>query len=153
PRPLIVTAFAPGTVLVDYTGNSPVHSTTVLDPSNVPAAQKSRALAEYARSSRFPLPQNYGLVYAAVPSGPDHGYAMYRPAPPGAPQNGARPLSIEQGGQRVQDMPVTLVGEKHTAAGIRVPPAVMNLPVVTAQTIDLRVRTDGLADTVKVRLD
>jgi len=152
PRPLIVTAFAPGTTLVDYTGNSPLHIVTVLDPTTVPADQRARALSEYQRSSQFPLPPNYGLVYAAVPNGPDHGYAMYAPKTPGPPQNGARPLWIEQGGQRVQDMPVTLVGQKHTAAGVRVPPVVLPMPVVTAPMIDVRVRTDPAAAQVFVRL-
>jgi hypothetical protein len=152
PRPLIVTGFPPGTVLVDYTGNSPVHTTTVLDPNMVSAAARQRALAEHARSSQFAPPPGYGLVHVAVPSGPDRGYAMYAPAAPGGPQNGARPLSIEQAGQRVEDMAVTLVGEKRTAAGVRVAPVSLSMPVVTAPTVDLRVRTDGLAGAVYVRL-
>jgi alpha-amylase len=152
PRPLLVTAFPPGTVLVDYTGNSPVHTTTVLDPNSVPADQRARALSEYMRSSQFPAPPGYGLVYAAVPSGPDHGYAMYAPQAPAPPANGARPFWIEQAGQRVQDVPVTLVGAKHTAAGAQVPPAILNLPQVTAPAVDLRVRADALADQVYVRL-
>jgi hypothetical protein len=77
---------------------------------------------------------------------------MYAPAAPGGPQNGARPLWIEQAGQRVEDMAVTLVGEKRTAAGVRVAPVSLSMPVVTAPTVDLRVRTDGLAGAVYVRL-
>ena len=35
PRPLVVTAFSPGTKLTDLTGNSPVLTTTVLDPKSI----------------------------------------------------------------------------------------------------------------------
>lgn len=153
PRPLIVTAFPPGTVLVDVTGHSPVRETVVLDPASVPASARDRALAEYDRSSDFPPPANHGLVYVAAPSGPDRGYAMYAPRVPQGPRNGARPLSIWQAGQRVEDVTLRTVGEKRTAAGARVAPRHVTVARVTGQTITARVRTDGTAESVYLRID
>lgn len=153
PRPLLVTAFPPGTVLVDATGNSPLPEITVLSPDAVPQAARDRALAEYDRSSDFGPPPNYGLVYAAVPSGPERGYAMYVPRVPQGPSNGARPVTILQAGQRVEDMTLTTVGEKRTATGARVAARHLTVPRVTGQTITVSVRTDATAAKVYLALD
>jgi alpha-amylase len=153
PRPLIVTAFPPGTVLRDYTGNSPLATTTVLDPATLPANQVSSALAAYANATSDPVPTPYGLVPLAVPDGPDHGYAMYAPVVPQGPSDGERPVAIWQGIQRVPDVPWQTDSEKHTAAGLKVPARVLELPKVTGKTIALHVRTDTTAAEVFARLD
>ncbi len=154
PRPLIVTAFPPGTTLVDVTGNSPLHETTVIDPATLPAADVNRATAAYgAATAGDALPPNYGLVYVAVPSGPEHGYAMYAPRVPQGPTNGARPVAIWQGGQRVEDATLETVGEKRTAAGARIAPRDLTVARVTGNTISVHVRTDGTAENVYVALD
>lgn len=153
PRPLIVTAFPPGTVLVDVTGYSPVRETTVMAPGDVPASARDRALSEYDRSSDVPPPAGYGLVYVAVPSGPDRGYAMYAPRVPQGPQNGARAVAIWQAGQRVEDVTLRTVGEKRTAAGARVAPRDLTVARVTGNHVTVKVRTDASAAGVYLRLD
>jgi hypothetical protein len=153
PRPFLVTAFPPGTQLVEYTGNSPVATTTVLDPASVPDDQRAAAVAAYQQASHFPLPSPYGLVHVAVPSGPDRGYAMYARAAPQGPQSGARALWFEQGSQRVPDMNTTLAPAKRTADGTPIPKAVLPMPVVSAPHVTIQVRTDATAGQVVVRLD
>jgi alpha-amylase len=153
PRPLVVTAFPPGTVLHDYTGNSPLAEITVLDPADVSQAQRDRALAAYDSASDFGPPANYGLVYLAVPSGPDKGYAMYAPRVPQGPGSGARALTVHQAGQRVPDVTVRTVGEKRTAAGARVAPRDLTVPLVTGRTITVRLRTDATATSASLKLD
>jgi hypothetical protein len=140
-------------VLVDVTGNSPVHETVVLDPAAVPAAQVARSLAEHDRSSDFAPPAGYGLVYVAVPSGPNQGYAMYAPRVPAGPRNGARPLAILQAGQRVPDATLQTVGEKRTASGARVAARDLTVAHVTGREITLQVRTDATAEQVFVAID
>jgi len=154
PRPLVVTSFPPGTELVDLTGNSPVATTTVIDPATVAAAQVSAATAQYsAATAGAPLPPNYGLVHIAVPSGPTKNYAAYGIAPPAKPANGARPVSIWQAGQRVADVQVQIVGERRTGAGIRVPPKVLTMPEVTGKVADIQLRVGPTADAAYARVD
>src|SRR5690606_15346381 len=49
PRPLVVTAFTPGTMLVEITGNAPLNSEVlqVLDPATEPQGNKDRAYASH----------------------------------------------------------------------------------------------------------
>jgi len=152
-RPLVVTAFPPGTVLVDVTGNSPLHETTVLDPATVPAGQVARALAAFDTASDVGPPAGFGLVRLAVPSGPDHGYAMYAPRVPQGPRSGARAIAILQAGQRVEDVTLATAGEKRTATGTRVAAHRMTVARVTGATVTLEVRTDATAASVFVELD
>lgn len=154
PRPLVVTSFPPGTVLTDLTGNSPLPTTTVLDPKTLPAAQVSKATAAYAAATAgAPLPASYGLVALAVPSGPSKNYAAYAIAGPATPSNGARPVEIWQAGQRVADVKLQIVDEKRTAAGVRVPPRVLTVPEVTGKTIELRLRVGATADAAYAKLN
>lgn len=154
PRPLVVTAFAPGTKLVELTGNSPVSATTVLDPSKVAKYQRDAAIAKYkAATANAPLPSGYGLVHVAVRSGPTKNYAAYGVAGPTRPNNGARPVSIWQAGQRVADVSVKIVGERRTGAGVRVPPKVLSMPDVTGKTIDIKLRVGSSADKAFARID
>ena len=84
PRPLLVTEFPIGTTLVELTGNGAVPEVTVLDPAVIPQAARDAAVAEYDRSSDFPLPNGYGLVYLQIPPGPDVGFVAYGPKTPEA---------------------------------------------------------------------
>ena len=153
PRPLVVTAFPPGTKLTELTGNSPVTTTTVLDPSKVDAAQVSAATAKYsAATAGAPLPQSYGLVHIAVPSGPSKNYAAYAVAGPAKPSNGARPVTIHQAGQRVADVQVQIVGERRTGTGVRVPPRVLTMAEVTGKSVDFHLRAGPSADAAYARL-
>jgi Alpha amylase, catalytic domain/Thrombospondin type 3 repeat len=154
PRPLVVTAFPPGTKLTELTGNSPVKSTTVLDPKSVPAAQLTAAKAKYSSATAgAALPQSYGLVHLAVPSGPTGNYAAYGIAGPAQPKNGARALSIWQAGQRVEDIKLQTVGERRTGAGVRVPPRVLTVPEVTGKLVDLRLRVGATAAAAYARIN
>jgi hypothetical protein len=154
PRPLVVTAFPPGTTLVELTGNSPVATTTVVDPSTLPAGQVSAATAKYsAATAGAPLPQGYGLVHIAVPSGPSGNYAIYGVAGPTNPSNGARPVSIWQAGQRVADITLQTVGERRTGAGVRVPPRTISVPEVTGKQIDIKLRVGPTAAQAYARLN
>lgn len=154
PRPLVVTAFKPGTKLVDLTGNSPLATTTVLDPASLPASQVQNATAKYSLATAgAPLPTGYGLVPLAVRSGPSRNYAAYAIAPPADPSNGARPASIWQAGQRVADVSVQIVGERRTGAGVRVPPRVLSMPEVTGKVVDLKLRVGPTADAAYARID
>jgi hypothetical protein len=154
PRPLVVTAFPPGTTLVELTGNSPVTSTTVLDPKSLPAGQVSTALAKYSDATAGAQPPaGYGLVHIAVPSGPTKNFAAYAIAGPAVPQNGARPVSLWQAGQQVADVKLQTVGERRTGAGIRVPPKVLQVPQVTGKTIEIRLRAGPTAEAAFARID
>jgi Alpha amylase, catalytic domain len=152
-RPLVVTGFPPGTVLVDYTGNSPLHETTVLDPATVPAAQRARALAAFDAASDVGPPPGYGLVRLAVPPGPERGYAMYAPRVPQGPKSGARAVAILQAGQRVEDVTLATAGEKRTASGTRVAAHRMTVARVSGTLVSVQVRTDASAEQVVLRLD
>jgi hypothetical protein len=78
---------------------------------------------------------------------------MYAPAIPAGPSNGARPVSIEQAGQRVPDVTVETAPAKHTAAGARVAAHELSVAHVTGQTISVSVRTDATASSVYLKLD
>jgi len=154
PRPLVVTGFAPGTKLIDLTGNSPVASTTVIDPKTLPASQVQAATSAYnAATAGAALPSNYGLVHIAVPSGPSKNFAAYGIAPPADPANGARPVSIWQAGQQVADVKVQIVGERRTGAGIRVPPKILSMPQVTGKLVDLRLRVGPTGNAAYARIN
>lgn len=154
PRPLVVTSFPPGTVLTELTGNSPLATTTVLDPATVPAAQVSAALQKHgAATAGAPPPPGYGLVRLAVPSGPARNYAAYAIAGPALPQSGGRPVEIWQAGQRVADEDIEIVGERLTAAGVRVPARVLTVPRVTGKSIEVKLRVGATADAAYLRLN
>ncbi len=153
-RPLVVTAFPPGTKLTELTGNSPLSTTTVLDPNKVPASQRNAAVAKHKLAwPNKSLPTNYGLVALAVPSGPTKNYAAYGVAAPSGPSNGARAVEILQAGQRVADTSVQTVGERRTASGVRVPPKVLTLPKVTGKKVDIKLRVSASCDAAYVSLD
>ena len=154
PRPVVVTAFPPGTVLTELTGNSPVQTTTVLDPKALPQAQVQAALSRYgAAAAGASPPPGYGLVSLAVPSGPEKNYAAYAVAGPARPENGARPVELRQAGQRVADAPVQTVGERRSAGGVRVPAKVLLLPKVTGRRLQVALRVGATAGAAYVRLD
>lgn len=150
PRPLVVTAFPPGTVLIDYTGNSAAPVINVLDPNSVPQAARDRALAEFARSGGgdTPLPNNFGLVFLSIPSGPDRGYVAYSVQNPKGPSvAGARAVTLIDAATNTEAERTELqtVGTKRTPEGRLIPPVVLDLPRVDPNsTLHLRVRTDGL---------
>ena len=154
PRPLVVTAFPPGTKLTELTGNSPVSSTTVMDPKKVASSQVNAAVAKHKLAwPNKALPANYGLVHLAVPSGPSKNYAAYGVAAPSGPSNGARAVEIHQAGQRVADVTVQTVGERRTAYGVRVPPRKLQLPKVTGQKVDIRLRVSSSCNAAYVSLN
>lgn len=149
PRPLVVTAFSPGTELVEMTGNGGLAAVTVLDPEVVPEAARARALAAYERASDFPPPPNYGLLYLEVPPGPDRGYLAYAPA--------RAPREVDVLDAQGAPLPTT---ELETAParrrqnGATVPPSILILPTV-AVGAGLQVRASSLgADwTPALRID
>jgi hypothetical protein len=148
PRPLVVTEFPPGTVLSELTGNGSVPQVTVLDPATIPAEARDRALAEYDRSSDFPLPARYGLVYLQIPAGPDVGYVMYGPRTP--------PVSIAltDGTSPLPRRERTTAPERRTPAGASVPAAVIRPSQVgPSGRLSVRVTTDDRADAVWLRID
>jgi hypothetical protein len=154
PRPLAVTAFPPGTVLVELTGNSPLHTTTVLDPQTLPSSQVSAATAKYNEATAGePLPESYGLVPLAVPSGPSKNYAAYAIAGPASPSSGARPVEVWQAGQRVADVKLQTVDERRTATGVRVPPKILTVPEVTGKKIEVRLRVGPTASGAYLRIN
>jgi hypothetical protein len=157
PRPLIITAFSPGTQLVDLCGNSPQPMVTVQDPAQVPQDQVQRAMNEHMRSSMSPIPDHFGVVSLQISSGPDKGYSCFGVPGPTGPTNGERPLAIYQGGlqngQRVADTDVQTADAKRTSDGMRVPPHVLTIARATANTIELRVRLDSNAAKAYLRLD
>ena len=154
PRPLVVTAFPPGTVLTDLTGNSPTSTMTVLDPAKLPASQVAAAVAKHKLAwPGKPLPSNYGLAYLSVRSGPTKNFAAYGVAPPMGPSTGARAVEILQAGQRVTDTTIQTVGERRTYSGVRVPKKTLTVPKVTGQQITIKLRVNASADAAYVMLD
>jgi hypothetical protein len=157
-RPLLVTAFPPGTTLVDYTGNSATPVVTVLDPNSVPQAARDRALAEFNRSGGgdTPLPANFGLVFLSIPSGPDTGYVAYsvqNPRGPNAP-NRAITLIDPATGVEVERTELQTVGTKRTPEGRLIPPVVLDIPRVNPDsTINLRVRSNSAGVVAFARLN
>ncbi len=154
PRPLVVTAFPPGTLLTDLTGNSPVNTTTVMDPAALSAGAVNAATSRYSDATAgAPLPPNYGLVHMAVRSGPQQNYAAYAVAGPASPESGARPVELFQAGQRVEDVTLQTVGERRTATGVKVPAKQLTVPRVTGQQLEIRLRVGSTADEAYVRLN
>ncbi len=143
---LVVTEFAPGTVLRELTGHGALGEVTVLDPSAVPTGVRDFALAEYDRSSDFPLPAQYGLVYLQVPAGPDHGYVVYAPATPPVA------ISITANGQALPTRDTETVGERRTPGGTVVPPSVVRAALATGG-FTLEIVTDASADAAYVYVD
>ena len=147
-RPLLVTEFPPGTELVELTGHGAVPSLTVIDPAMVPAAARNAAIAEYERSSDFPLPMRYGLVYLQIPAGPDVGYVMYAPVTPPlslALTNGAGPLA---------PINVTTAPARLTPAGAAVPEAIIRPGLLRrGERLTVRVASMAAADGAYLRID
>lgn len=148
PRPLLVTEFPPDTVLVEVTGNGAVPEVVVLDPASVPQQARDHALAEYDRSSDFPTPSNYGLVYLQIPAGPDVGYVAYAPKTPPATlelTNGSSPLSTA----RIQTAPPRL-----TPGGAPVDAAEIEVhELFTGEALTVAVASDDTADAAYLRID
>lgn len=148
PRPLVVTEFPPGTVLVDVTGHSPQPEVTVLDPSVVPQGQRDRALAAFGLASHHPLPSRYGLVYLAVPPGPEIGYVAYAPRTPPAA------LSLTRGGAALGTREIVTAPARRLPSGTPVPPAVIRPAVLPAgQRLTIAVESDATADAAYLQLD
>lgn len=148
PRPLIVTEFPPGTVLEEKTGNGPQRTVTVIDPMVVPQGARDRAIAEYDRSSDFPLPAHYGLVYFEIPAGPDRGYVAYAPVTPAAT------LSLTVGGAALPTQSITTVGARRLPSGAPVPASVITPSVVTrGATLHVAVTSNASADKAYVEID
>jgi hypothetical protein len=148
PRPLLVTEFPPGTVLVDVTGHGAVPEITVLDPAVIPAGARDRALAEYDRSSDFPPPAAYGFVYLQIPAGPDIGYVAYAPKTPRA---GVRLSSegSELATRRIQTAPSRL-----TPSGSPIPAS--EIPcgeLFGGEALSIAVDSDADASEAYVRID
>ena len=159
PRPLVVTAFPPGTVLVDYTGNSAAPVITVLDPNTVPQGARNFAVSEFTRSGGgdTPLPNNFGLVFMSIPSGPDRGYVAYSVQnPKGSQDPTKKTLAIFDASTtfEAEEIELQTVGTKRTPEGRLIPPVVIDIPRVDPDSaINVKVRTDGLGATAFVRLD
>ncbi|MEE2902750.1 MAG: alpha-amylase family glycosyl hydrolase [Myxococcota bacterium] len=147
-RPLLVTEFPPGTNLVELTGNGSVAQIQVIDPTAVPQAALDRALAEYDRSSEFPLPQNYGLVYLQIPQGPDNGYVMY------APQTSAVSILIDNGGAQPSLTTIQTAGRRQTPAGAIVNPTNIEAFVIdTSKKLTINVTGTPVAETAYLKLN
>lgn len=144
--PLVVTEFPPGTVLREITGHGALTEVTVLDPSVVPEGPRSFALQEYDRSSDFPLPAQYGLVYLQIPAGPDRGYVAYAPATPPVA------VAFTSGGQALPLNDTETVGARRTPSGAAVPPVVVRAALARG-TFQLEVVTDGTAEAAYVSID
>jgi glycosidase len=141
PRPLVVTEFPPGTVLVELTGNGATPEVTVLDPAAVPPAARDRALAAYDPASDFPLPARYGLVYLQIPQGPDRGYVLYAPKTPPAA------IALSSGGNALAQRDITTVGPRRTPAGAPIPASVIRPYVIApGARLTIRVTSDASAD-------
>ena len=140
PQPLVVTEFPPGTVLREITGNGSVPMVTVLDPNAVPQAARDRALAEYDRSSDFPTPTRYGLVWMQIPPGPDSGYVAYAPVTPPAA------IRLTDGGQPLGTTTITTAPQRTTPAGAPVAAASIEPSVLPAgETLSIEVTSDTTA--------
>lgn len=148
PRPLIVTEFLPGTVLQELTGNGAVRELTVIDPAAVPQAARSRAQAEFARSSAFPLPRRYGLVYLQIPAGPTRGYVAYAPKTP--------PLAVTLAGSNgaLLDRTITTAGPRRTPAGAPIAASVIEAKALGSGTrLTINAVSDPTAAKVYARID
>lgn len=147
-RPLVVTEFAPGTELIELTGNGATPTVTVLDPQAVPANARNAALAAYDLASDFPVPSTYGLVYLQIPAGPERNYVAYAPRTP------ALTVAVTSGGQPLSTRTVTTVGARRTPAGAPVPAATITPSVLRlGARLDVRATVDALAERVYVRFD
>ncbi len=147
-RPLLVTEFPPGTVLEDITGHSTQPEVTVLDPNQIPQQARDHALAEYDRSSDFPPPPGYGLVYLQVPAGPTNGYVMYAPKTP------ALALDISQNGGSLSRRMIQTAPPRLTPSGSPVPSSMIDAGVVFGDSkLTITVRSDALGTKAYVMID
>ncbi|MFO0727447.1 MAG: alpha-amylase family glycosyl hydrolase [Myxococcota bacterium] len=147
-RPLVVTEFPPGTVLEEKTGNGANRTITVIDPMTVNQAARDRALAEYDRSSDFPVPAHYGLVYFEIPSGPDRGYVAYAPVTP------AVNLSLLSGGAALPTTSIMTVGPRQLPSGAPVAASSITPAVLgRGHTLTVSVASDAVADRAFVEID
>jgi hypothetical protein len=137
---LVVTEFAPGTVLQELTGNGAYPEVTVLDPASVAESARDLALSEYDRSSDFPLPNEYGLVYLQIPAGPDNGYVAYAPRMP------AMGWSLtDANGQPLPLRRIQTVGLRTSASGATVPAQEIGAYVIRDPSV-VRMQVGGSED-------
>ena len=148
PKPLLVTEFPPGTELEEVTGNGAVATLRVIDPAAVPAAALQDAIAHYDRSSDFPLPATYGLVYLQIPQGPERNYVAYAPrTPPVA-------MALSDGAGLLSTRSITTAGPRTTPAGAPVPQAQIEPSVLRrGAALSVEVTTDGTAAAAYVSFD
>lgn len=148
PRPLVVTEFPPGTVLEELTGNGAVTEVTVLDPSIIPEGPRSFALAEFDRSSDFPLPREYGLVYLQIPAGPTRGYVAYAPKTPPVT------LALTSDGAPLSSRRIETAGPRFLPDGAPVAAAAIEASVVyEGAMLELFVASDASAARAWVKID
>jgi glycosidase len=142
----VQTSFAPGTVLLDYSGQMPpvtvggdgrvtISVPTNNDPSNDPPNPPPPSGVFCNDNTCF---ENNG-----------RGYVLYAPATPQA-MSGVAPVAFEQGGAGIpfQSFP--------TADGVFADPqpnTTFQAPIVTGETFTLRVRTNSLGARAVVRID
>lgn len=147
PHPLVVTEFPPGTVLTELTGHGAVAELTVLDPAVIPEAARSAAIAEYDRSSDFPLPSRYGLVYLQIPAGPTNGFVMYAPRTPPAV------MTLSTSGGAPSTVDVETAGPRQTPSGAPIGPAVITASEIGRDGLTVSVATDATAARVYLKID
>lgn len=147
-RPLLVTEFAPGTVLVELTGNGATPEVTVLAQNAVPQDQLNRALAAYDLASDFPPPPSHGLVYLQVPAGPANGYVMYAPKTP------ALEVRLSSNATALPRTSIETAPARRTPAGAPIPPAELDAAALAVgQKLTITAVSDGVAANVYVMID
>ncbi|MBI5494315.1 MAG: hypothetical protein HY904_04760 [Deltaproteobacteria bacterium] len=154
PRPLVVTAFPPGTVLEELTGNAVTGSETltVLPPSGETQTNLTNAYNAHkaANEDDASLPTGHGLVWFGVNPGPTGNYLVY--APVGAVAPGAA-LEVRTGGAAAPTRQAQTVGPKSAFTGLAIPAATVTEHVVASSfSVRVPVAAAGGA-TAGVRLD
>lgn len=145
PRPFVVTAFPPGTVLEELTGNAPLGSETltVLDPAGETQTARNNAYAAHAAANGgdASLPAGHGFVYLGISN---NSALIY--APVGALAEDAA-LQVLQDGNVVAPETMETVGSRSTHLGLAVPPSTHPVHRVGG-AFDVRVAAASTAESV-----
>jgi hypothetical protein len=154
PRPMIVTAFPPGTVLEELTGNALTGSETltVLPPSGETQQTRDNAYGAHtsANGGDASTPTGHGFVYLGVKKGPERNFVIY--APVSAVASGTQ-LEILSGGSAAPTQQAPTVGAKTTFTGLSIPPVTVTQSQV-AGSFTVRVAVTSTAgSTAGILLD
>lgn len=155
----LYTRFPPGTELVELTGNAAeawARRVVVLDPLTAEASEVLAARQNFEAANGYPPPAGAGVMYAAVPGGPQSSYVVYAPEAMRPAGDRASAVEVLQGALPVSTQTVETSSGKQLPDGVPVEPSSVTMTLVERATdlrIEVRLDPQVVPDTVGVQID